>query len=166
MDLVHAVIDEHADTGQHARRQREQRVRQRVVDLAQALAARGHDGADTAQRLGLNERTLRQWLHDLRQPAVHSTPLVLLGRPRADSGIQEQQAVISLLTQRGPSVGVPTLRAEFPDMARSELTDLLHCYRTIWQTQHTCTRHVLRWLRPGSVWAMDFAQPPTPIDGV
>jgi hypothetical protein len=27
-------------------------------------------------------------------------------------------------------------------------------------------QHVLHWTVPGSVWAMDFAEPPAPVDGV
>jgi transposase InsO family protein len=49
-------------------------------------------------------------------------------------------------------------------MARNELRGLLHGYRQVWRTHHRRVYHVLRWLRPGTVWAMDFAEPPNPID--
>jgi transposase InsO family protein len=110
-----------------------------------------------------NERTLRQWEHDLHSD--QPVPIAPLGRPLADSGTEQQQAVLNLLNQVGPGISVPTLRAHFPDMARRELTGLQHRFRDLWQTQHTRVRHTLRWLRPGTVWAMDFAQPPAPIDG-
>src|SRR5262249_38702165 len=89
-------------------------------------------------------------------------PLVGLAPTPAPSS---KQAVLGLLNQAGPGVSVPTLRELFPAMARNELTELLHCYRQVWQTQHPRVRYALRWLRPGTVWAMDFAEPPGPIDG-
>jgi transposase InsO family protein len=60
---------------------------------------------------------------------------------------------------------VATLREHFPAIARNELTELLHSYRAAWQAQHRHAPHVLRWQRPGTVWAMDFAEAPAPIDG-
>jgi transposase InsO family protein len=162
MDMVWAVMNEADDAArQHARRALERRVRQRAVDFALALGELGHDRDEAARRLGLNERTLRQWEHDLHS----DKPIAPLGRPLADSGTEQQQSVLSLLSQVGPGIGVPTLRTLFPDMARSELAELKCCYRDLWQTQHTRVRHKLRWLRPGTVWAMDFAEPPAPIDG-
>jgi transposase InsO family protein len=162
MEMVRAIVDK-TDARQEARRLLERRVRERAVDLAVALAELGHDRDEAARRLGLNERTLRQWEHDLH--GDKSAPIAPLGRPLADSGAEQQQAVLSLLNQVGPGIGVPTLRTLFPDMARSELTELKCCHRDLWQTQHTRVRHTLHWQRPGIVWAMDFAQPPAPIDG-
>lgn len=162
--MVWAVMNEAADGArQDARRALERRVRQRAVNFALALGELGHDRDEAARRLGLNERTLRQWEHDLHSD--QPVPIAPLGRPLADSGSEQRQAALSLLNQIGPGIGVPTLRTLFPDMARSELAELKCCYRDLWQTQHTRTRHKLRWLRPGTVWAMDFAEPPAPIDG-
>jgi transposase InsO family protein len=144
------------------RRALEQRVRQRAVDFAMALAGLGHERGEAARRLGLAERTLRQWEYDLDH-RPESAPS--LGRPLADSGTEQQQAVVSLLNQCGPGISVATLRHHFPIVARNELTELLRCYRQAWRTQHRRAPHILRWLRPGTVWAMDFAEAPRPIDG-
>jgi transposase InsO family protein len=114
-----------------------------------------------ARRLGLAERTLRQWQHALSDPAIAT---VAVGRPLADSGTTQQQAVVGVLHEIGPGLGVPALRLRFPTMARSELMELLHCYRQCWQLQHRQVQHRLRWLRPGTVWAMDFAEAPCLID--
>jgi transposase InsO family protein len=137
----------------------ERRVRQRAVTFSRTLCELGYDRGEAARRLGLAERTLRHWQHDLSDQ-----PVVCLGRPLADSGAAQQQAVVGLLHQFGPGVGVPRLRQRFPAMARSELIELLRCYRCLWQTQHTRVRHALRWLRAGTAWAMDFAEAPCPID--
>src|SRR5262249_35587032 len=163
LGMVRTIVSHAADgASPEARRVIEHRARQRAVACALALAEFGYDRAEAARRLGLVERTLRQWEHDL-DDKPESIPS--LGRPRADSGAFQQQAVLGLLNQAGPGVSVPTVRELFPAMARNELTELLHCYRQVWQTQHSRVRYVLRWLLPGTVWAMDFAQAPDPIDG-
>jgi transposase InsO family protein len=51
-------------------------------------------------------------------------------------------------------------------MARTELTELLQIYRCRWRAEHARLVHVLDWQRPGTVWAMDFAEAPCAIDGV
>lgn len=163
LDMVRAIIDNAMDeAGQQAHRTLEQRARQRAVACAVALAELGHDRADAARRLGLAERTLRQWEYDLDDPPAS---LPVLGRPPADSGVALQQAVVGELNQSGPGVSVAKLRDHFPAMARNELSELLHCYRSAWQAQHRRAPYVLCWQRPGTVWAMDFAEAPTPIDG-
>ena len=146
--------------GQPARRQLEQRVRQRAVAFAARLIERGHSRDAAARQLGLCERTLRQWEQDLREG--EPAPPLALGRPPADSGPEQQQAALNWLRDIGPGVGVPTLRTHFPDVSRAELTELLHGYRQLWQADNTRLRHVLHWQRPGTVWAMDFAEPAEP----
>lgn len=162
MNILRTILERSEVPEPCWRRELEQRVRRRAVALATQLAEQGHDRSEAARRLGVGERTLRQWEYDLREQA----PPAPLGRPPADSGAEQQQAAFDWLNQIGPGIGVPALRQQFPEMARAELTELLRCYRDLWQTQHTQTRHVLRWLRPGTVWAMDFAKAPAPIDGV
>ncbi len=89
MDMVWAVMNEAADGArQDARRALERRVRQRAVNFALALGELGHDRDEAARRLGLNERTLRQWEHDLHS----DQPIAALGRPLTDSGAEQQQA--------------------------------------------------------------------------
>ena len=66
----------------------------------------------------------------------------------------------------GPHVGLPVLRAQFPNVGRAELVDLQRRMRRLWMRRNTKVVHVLRWTRPGSVWAFDHAVPPVPIDGV
>jgi transposase InsO family protein len=163
LSMVRAIIGIAVnEVGQQTRRALEHRTRRRAVAVVSALAALGHDRTESAHRLGLSERTLRQWEYDLGDKPM-SIPS--LGRPMADSGPEQQQSVVHLLNVCGPGVTVATLREHFPTMARNELTELLRGYRQAWRSQHRRAPHVLRWLRPGTVWAMDFAEPPNPIDG-
>jgi hypothetical protein len=66
----------------------------------------------------------------------------------------------------GPGVGLPTLQALCPQMARRELQDLVGRYRRVWRRRHQLLARVLHWQRAGAVWAMDFSEPPAPVDGV
>jgi transposase InsO family protein len=70
------------------------------------------------------------------------------------------------LCELGPATGLPTLQTCFPGMPRAELDDLLRRFRRLWKIRHQHAPHRLRWLVPGSVWAMDFTEAPEPIDGL
>ncbi|HKB06307.1 MAG TPA: hypothetical protein VKD90_29195, partial [Gemmataceae bacterium] len=49
--------------------------------------------------------------------------------------------------------------------SRAELTNLLRRYRRVWRERNRQPLCVLCWPVPGRVWAIDFAEPPTPVDG-
>jgi transposase InsO family protein len=49
---------------------------------------------------------------------------------------------------------------------RAELADLLQRYRRYWRWCHQHAPYRLHWPCPGAVWAIDFAQPPQPRDGL
>lgn len=162
MDILQTHVELATErSGQQPRRELEQRVRQRAADFATQLVEHGFSHDEAAQRLGVCERTLRQWEQDVRADLEAAAPR---GRPAADSGPAQQQVVLGWLNEVGPGVGVPTLRAQFPGMARAELTDLVQCYRDLWRAHHARLLHVLHWQRPGTVWAMDFAETPSWID--
>ena len=147
---------------QWSQRQCEHILRSSIVHLADWTIEQGWTLPQTAERLHLAPRTLRQWQHDLHNAAlqVHA-----VGRPLLRSSRHERNDVIALLHELGPRTGVPTLQACFPTMPRVELADLVRRYRRLWRRQHTQLLHTLRWTTPGAVWAMDFAETPTPIDG-
>jgi transposase len=164
VDILRAFVDQqHAGGGQEPRRTLARRVRLRALDVAERLADWGLSLDDAAPRLGVSARTLRHWQAQYRQ---RDEGLALLGRPAADSGPEQQQAVLRHLHDAGPGVGVPTLREQFPALARAELDALLKAYRALWRAQHPRLLHVLHWRRPGTVWALDFAEAPSGIDGV
>ena len=69
------------------------------------------------------------------------------------------------LADHGPSTSLATLRAEYRDVSRAELDAWQRDFRARWRATHRVERCELQWLRPGSVWAMDFSHPPHLIDG-
>lgn len=168
LELLQSALEQARQEGAgqaspHEQRDLEQDVRKRVVDLAGDLADSGCGSDEAAHRLGVNPRTLRFWE---REFARDNRITLLPGRPARLASADERRDVVSYLNDVGPGVGVPTLRLQFPSLARAELTDLLGCYRDLWRAQHPRLLHVLRWQRPGTVWAVDFAYAPRPVDGV
>jgi hypothetical protein len=133
------------------------------VDFARWLEDMDVDRLETARRLGLAPRTLRNWLHD-----DDGGDLVICcrGRPMEQSLPSERHDVLACLNRVGPGLGLPTLQTWFPRLARAELHRLLESFRRDWIARHPHWVHVLHWKKPGIVWAMDFSQVPRPIDGL
>jgi putative transposase len=146
---------------QRLQRQREQELRQHVVELCHWTHEMGWSQKETAAVLGLAPRTLRHWQLQLQ----HRAGAALLGRPVLLAPRCQRQAVLEMLAELGPAVGLPTLRDCFPQILRAELEDLLRRYRRVLRRRYHECLHVLHWTTPGSVWAMDFTQAPTWIDG-
>jgi transposase InsO family protein len=112
--------------------------------------------------LGLAERTVQHWEQRRRQRRLR---LHGRGRPAHRCDRPTRQRVLALLALLGPHVGAPTVQAFFPEMARREVQDFLRRYRRVWRRRYQLPGHVLRWTRPGTVWAIDFAEPPLPVEG-
>jgi transposase InsO family protein len=148
--------------GQQPRRELEEVVRLRAVQWTAECVAEGHSYAEAARRLGIHERTLRSWHAG---PQTAAAPVPLRGRPLAQADLGQRQAVWAWLDTLGPGVGVPRLQGHFTDLARAELDELLKEYRRCWCAEHRRLIHVLHWQRAGAVWAIDFAEAPTRIDG-
>ena len=70
--------------------------------------------------------------------------------------------VNELPSSHGRSIGVPTLKWLFHDVPRSTLNELRQ-QRT--QNERRSISH-LHWHLPGTVWSIDYTEPPMPFDGV
>jgi Integrase core domain len=148
-------------THQHPRRGREQAARRHAAQTARRLVDRGRHWSEVARLFHLSIRTLQRW----REPDPTFGSLRLRGRPVLHSPREARNELLHFLDEYGPGVGVPTLRACFPDMMRAEQADLLRRYRRVWRERHRLPLRVLHWSEPGRVWAIDFAEAPAPVDG-
>ena len=170
MSILESILNLHTQSrGQQPRRQLEQVVRLRAVQCSSQRTDLGYTLAEAAQRLGLHERTLRHWT-GLNKPALILPPSSVisvppLGRRPTLADPEQRQAVISWLSSAGPGVSVASLRDQFAAMPRVELDGLLKAYRACWRAAHPRLLHVLHWQKPGTTWAMDFAEAPCLIDG-
>jgi transposase InsO family protein len=146
---------------QQPRRRLEEQVRQQGVAFRQWVAEQGLTRQESAAWLGISARTLRDWEQRGRSGA---TMVPTRGRPVLRSELAARQAVLELLASVGPGVGLAVLVGQFPEMPRAELADLLRRYRHVWVRRHAQWLHVLHWQYPGTVWAIDYARPPLPLE--
>jgi transposase InsO family protein len=145
---------------QQPRRALEQAVRDQAVAFRHWVAERGLTRIEGAACLGLSARTLRAWEHS----AAASPALARRGRPVLRSPRAARTAVLEVLESVGPGVGLAVLQGQFPELPRTELADLLRRYRRVWVRRQGQALHVLHWQRPGAVWAVDYAEPPLPLE--
>jgi transposase InsO family protein len=89
-----------------------------------------------------------------------------LGAPALTATPDQRRQVQDFLLLHGCHYGVRVLQEHFPVISRRDLQWLLFAAR---RAAHECVRAhrywALTWTAPGRVWAMDFTEPPTPIDG-
>ena len=117
---------------------------------------------DAAMKLGMAARTLNGWETDRRRKRLGPLPR---GRKAERPGVEKRNDIVAVLRELGPHVGMPTLQGLFSDIARGVLWDLLSRFRELCLREDSRILFALRWARVGAVWAMDFAEPPAPIDG-
>jgi transposase InsO family protein len=133
------------------------------VALVTSFQGQGLSALQAAALVGVPPRTLRQWRHDLGR---NRGAVRVLGRPHTRCTPEQAEQAMTFLHAHGPWVGIPTLCGELPTAPRAELRDLLRVFRHLWASLHPRESHVLHWLRPGAVWAMDFHEPHQRIDGL
>ena len=146
---------------QRLRRERERVARVQAYDFVERLRSDGATRRRAAACLDLSPHTLRSWKRCAANAAVAPR-----GRPCSFSPQERRREVADLLRELGPHAGVPQLRRTFPDVARSELAELKTAEQRRRRERRAVHTRELRWDRSGAVWAMDYAEPPTPIDGL
>jgi len=148
---------------QRERREMERSVRIRAADLARRLKENGHPRIRVASRLGVSPGALLDWQQRWEDDGLEARPR---GRPIERLPRDKREEIREMLHLLGPFEGLPVLQKKFPEVARAELEHQLRRYRDEFVSENHVDVHALRWLRPGAVWAMDFNDPPQPIDGV
>jgi hypothetical protein len=146
---------------QQPRRRLEQQVRDEGAAFRHWVAACGLNRVEAASCLGIAARTLRAWE---QRPGTAAPAAPPRGRPVLRSERGARTAVLELLEGVGPGAGLAVLAGQFPDLPQAELGDLLKRYRRAWVRRHPRLLHVLHWQQPGTVWAIDYARPPLPLE--
>jgi transposase InsO family protein len=149
--------------GQRPHRGAEQRVRRKAVAFARWTARQGLRHPRAAARLGLRPGTLGRWHRSWNTQQLSAC---LRGRPRPPLAPLTRLEVTQVLEDLGPRVGLPALRALFPKVPRSRLRELKTAFRHQWHQDNQIPTEQLTWTRPGRVWAADFTDAPTPVDGL
>jgi hypothetical protein len=147
---------------QKQKRELERSARIDALAFARWVEALGLSQRDAADRLALKPGTLAHWNRRWKLDRLAIEPI---GRPTRDSDWDTRQLMIGLFHLVGPGIGLPCLRAFFPDASKGELEYMLARYRRVHLRRNKVVLHVLRWHKPGSVWAIDFHKPRLPVDG-
>jgi len=146
-----------------ARRQRhlDRMIRRSVLVFRRWTAKWGLTRRAAAEHLHLTPRTLAEWEKAWQQNRRTPEPR---GRPLRQADRHTRNAVIGVMRML-PRAGVPTLQAFFTDVPRAELADLRCRFRRVYRRRNRLLLHALHWECPGAVWAVDYAEPPLPIEG-
>ena len=144
------------------RREQEMTVRELVVKILKWGMDSGLSIAEIARHLYMSACTLGDWLKDF----ADGRPLAKeVGRKPEIADKKLRRELITLFGTMGPGVGIPTLQQYFPNTPRAELERLKEHYKYAYIKEGRMLIHALKWLKPGTVWAMDFTKFPTPLEG-
>ena len=88
------------------------------------------------------------------------------GRPVEDLDRDTRAGILTVFSLMGRHATLAALGDLFPEVARGALENLLVRCRSVYRRRSRWLIHTLRWTKPGTVWAMDFTEPPAPIDGL
>jgi transposase InsO family protein len=149
--------------GQMSRRNEERHSRMEAVAFAHWAGQEGLSRAAAADQIGLSAGTLGRWE---RSWELGHLPVHPLGRPCKLADPVACLEVAEQLDQLGPATGLVVLQGLFPEVTRSQLRDLQNHFRGGWREDHAFETQELEWALPGTVWAMDFTDPPGVIDGL
>jgi len=145
---------------QKRRRERERRLRLRTLAVIRWAGWRGVDDATVAEAIGVAARTLARWRNNVAQPPAP------LGAPPTITTPSQRREIGDFLDLWGHTVGVPTLRDHFPTLPKGELARLVHLHRfRRYRDDRLLSYCACTWTHIGSVWAIDYTEPPVAIDG-
>jgi len=155
--------EERGSERQRIARQTERAMRKKVVAFTTLMARRKWPTSWVAARLGMRGDTLEGWIAGWKKDRLR---LKELGRPVLVESTSVRDDVRLWMALCGPGLGIPTLQQMFPQVARAELDELHRKNIDAYKSLGTRLVHALRWRRTGSVWAMDYTQPPKALEGI
>ncbi len=147
---------------QRRARQAERTARRSAVAFTRWLGLRGATRSVSAGLLGLSPTALSRWV---RRWTGNQMTLRPRGRPAEDVDRETRYGILSVFFLMGSHATLASLRDLFPQVTRGALENLLDRCRRVYRRKSRWLIHTLRWTRAGTVWAMDFTEPPAPIDG-
>ena len=148
---------------QQEKREMERRIRIAVLAFLRWQTRCGLSCQAVARALGISPCTLAAWKQRWKSNRLQAQEI---GRPEERPDAVIRNLIISLFHLYGPGVGLPTLQKEFPYVSRRELEDIQRRYRNLCRKKKSLLIYALRWEHAGAVWAMDYTEPPLPVDGM
>lgn len=157
---VTTAIDSRRAPGQEGRRRAEHAVRKHA--LAYLRASRGVTVAAVAGELCLGASTLAGWRGGWgarRMSPANRGPWP--GRATRE----EVLVLLALVAMAGRRIGWQSVQLFVPGLPRAEVCRWLRHWRREWRRAHELGLMVLTWTRPGAVWALDYSEAETWIEG-
>lgn len=142
------------------RRRLERAIKKDVVAYVRWARLAGRTWSQIAATLRVSAETLQRWR---RQWRLDRLEVRARGKPIARTNTDTRNTVLAALGLFGAETPVTLLRELFPAVARAELEEISARYRRVWRKRRGLL-HQLTWRNDGAVWAMDFTQPPNPVD--
>lgn len=152
-------------------RERMQRKRELERDLRIDVMAHcrwtrrcGMKLSEAAGNLGIRPDLVVEWERRWQVNRLQPKPR---GRKFEDLDWPTRVMLMGIFNLMGPGIGLESLSAVLPsNTQRNALERYLERYKRIHIRKNRVVVHVLRWHIPGTVWAIDFADAPQPIDGL
>ena len=149
-------------TRQKKARAAERELKKGAVTYSRWMKAHGIQTKEAAAKIGITASTLYRWEQKWEQDRLHPAGR---GRPVKRPNPFQIELIRADIERLGPGVGVAVLQGRFPEIPRRELRYQLHEYRRAWIRDRILELETILWKKAGAVWAMDYAEPPAPVDG-
>jgi hypothetical protein len=141
----------------------ERDVKRSAVRLVRYARRLGISRAEVSRAIGVDARTLREWDRRWR---VERLRVRAPGPVRRELTRAQRQSALWALWRTSGRIGIAELkRAVWPPAPRAALVDLKRRWRYAAHRRGGRLCAVVQWLRAGSVWAMDWTDPPRPVEG-
>jgi transposase InsO family protein len=160
---VASYVDRRGFVGQKKALEEQRSLRLNLLEYFWDLVGRGMKRVAAAAAMMIPLRTLQKWE---KEEIDNGLELRALGRKPERGDVSERNKAVKTLRDNGPCVGVPTLRKLHPELGREELTEIKRRYVHILDKRYKPVIRKLTWTRPGTVWAMDFTEPPNPAEEI
>jgi transposase-like protein len=150
-------------SGQAPERTTERMVRRRALAFTRWVRQHGLSVGQAASALEVKPNTLHLWRRRWQEDRLAAEPR---GPQLQQLSLETRITIGALYALIGPPLSLEVLRSLFPTESPTALEELRRNLKREYRAANRACLKTLRWSRPGTVWAMDFFYPPTPIDGL
>ena len=156
-------VERRGFVGQKQALEEQKSLRLNILEYFWNLIGRGMKRVAAAAAMMVPLRTLQKWEQEDGETGLELRPL---GRKPERGTVEDRNKAVKTLRDNGPWVGVPTLKKFHPELGRDELMEIKRRYVHILEKRYKPVIRKLTWTRPGTVWAMDFTEPPNPVEEI
>ena len=135
-------------------------IREEIVKIVNEQGGGPEERRLFGKLLGYSPQAIKEWQ---RRVAAGEPVLKKPGPKKKTPPRSERQGLLDAMEVLGPFAGVPTLRGLFPKFPYRQIAEMKKRVLRVVARRKRKRGHALRWLRPGSVWAMERCPSRTPM---